>query len=141
MSETRLSRPLSDLDIVLRVAIVALALATAYIHLTLGGLLFTMTAVGFGAFALALIVPIAIAERFRWLVRLGLIGYTASVIAGWVVDGARYDVAYISKAIELVLIALLLVDVARRDGNPIELIRREVRSLLARPHGPASGRA
>jgi hypothetical protein len=141
MSDTRLSRPLSDADIVLRLAIVALTLATAYIHLTLGGLLFALTAFGFGAFAVALVVPIALAERFRWLVRLGLIAYTLSVIGGWVVDGARYDVAYISKAIEVALIALLAVDFARRDGNPIDLIRRELRALLARPRGPASGRA
>ena len=126
MSETRLSRPLGDIDIVLRVAIVALALGTAYIHLTLGGLLFTLTALGFGAFAVALIVPIALAERFRWLVRLGLIGFTLGVIGGWVVDGARYDVAYISKAIEVALIALLMVDFARRDGNPIDRIRDAV---------------
>jgi hypothetical protein len=140
MSETRLTRPLGDADIVLRVAIVALALATAYIHLTLGGVLFTLTAFGFGAFAVALVVPIAPAERFRWLVRLGLIGYTLSVIGGWVLDGARYDIAYLSKAIELALIALLAVDVVRRDGNPIERIREEIRLLLARSHGPASGR-
>jgi hypothetical protein len=58
-----------------------------------------------------------------------------------VVDGPRYDVAYISKAIELALIALLALDFFRRDGSPIDVIREEVRTLLARPHGPASGRA
>jgi hypothetical protein len=141
MSETKLSRPLGDADIVLRVAIVALALGTAHIHLTLGGLLFSLTAFGFGAFAVALIAPIALAERFRWLLRLGLIGYTLSVIGGWVLDGARYEVAYLTKAIEVALIGLLAIDFARRDGNPIERLRHEVRSLLARPHGPASGRA
>ena len=52
----------------------ALALAgTAYIHLTLGGLLFTLTAVGYVRAALALVIPLAIADRFRWLIRLGLI--------------------------------------------------------------------
>jgi hypothetical protein len=137
MSETRFSRPRSDTDIVLRVAIVALALATAYIHLTLGGLLFALTAFGFGAFAVALVLPVALAERFRWLVRLGLIGYTLSVVGGWVLDGPRYDVAYITKAIELALVGLLVIDVARRDGNPIDRIRLE----MGRPHGPASGRA
>jgi hypothetical protein len=119
---------------------VGFTLATAYIHLTLGGLLFTLSALGYGAFAVALVVPIALAERFRWLIRLGLIVYTLSVIGGWVVDGARYDVAYLSKAIEVALIALLAIDVARRDGNPIDRIRDVIRSLT-RPHGPASGRA
>jgi hypothetical protein len=127
MSETKLSRPFGDVDIVLRVAIVALALGTAYVHLTLGGLLFTLTAFGYGAFAAALIVPVALADRFRWLLRLGLIGYTLSVIGGWVLDGARYDVAYFTKASELGLIALLAVDFARRDGNPITRIRRLLR--------------
>jgi hypothetical protein len=141
MSESRLSRPLGDVDIVLRVAIATLALGTAYIHLTLGGVLFTLTALGFAAGAVALVVPLALAERFRWFVRLGLIGYTLSVIVGWVLDGARYDVAYISKAIELALIALLAIDFARRDGKPIEVIRREVRALLSRRQGPAAGRA
>jgi hypothetical protein len=141
MSGTRLSRPLRDADIALRIAIVALALGTAYIHLTLGGRLFTLTAIGYAAFALALVVPIAVAERFRWLIRIGLIGYALSVVGGWVIDGPRYDVAYFTKAIELALIALLTIDFARRDGNPVERIRRETRALLIGPHGPASGRA
>jgi hypothetical protein len=141
MSETRLIRPLGNVDLVLRLAIVALALATAYIHLTLGGLLFTLTAIGYLTGAVAIVVPLALAERFRWLVRLGLIGYTLSVIVGWLIDGARYDIAYLSKAIEIALIALLAVDFARRDGSPIELIRREIRSLLSRIQGPAARRA
>ena len=40
MSEPRSSRPLSGAEIVLRVAIVALALSTAWIHLNLGGMRF-----------------------------------------------------------------------------------------------------
>ena len=141
MSETKLNRQLGDVDIALRVAIVALALGTAYIHLTLGGLLFALTAFGYGAFAAALIVPLALAERYRWLFRLGLIGYTLSVVGGWVVDGPRYDIAYVTKAIEVALIALVAVDFARRDGNPIERIRELLRPVIGRPHGPASGRA
>jgi|SRR5436309_358993 hypothetical protein len=140
MSGTRLSRRRSDIDIARRIAIVALALGTAYIHLTLGGRLFTLTAIGYAVFAAALVVPIGMAERYRWLIQLGLIGYTLSVVGGWVIDGPRYDVAYVTKAIELALIALLAIDVAR-DGNPLERIRREIRALLIGPHGPASGRA
>jgi hypothetical protein len=113
MSQIRLSRPLGDADIVLRLAIAALALGTAYIHLTLGGLLFTLTALGFGAFAMAILAPVAAFERFWWLIRLAFVGYTLAVVGGWVIDGARYDVAYLSKAIELALVALLAVDFAR----------------------------
>jgi hypothetical protein len=141
MSETRSSRPLSDADIVLRVAIVALTLATAYIHLTLGGLLFTLNAMGYLVGAAAMVVPIAIAVRYRWLVRIGLAGYAATTIVGWAIDPIFYSTAYLAKAIELALIALLAFDFFRRDGNPIDRVRHEIRSLLARPHGPASGRA
>ena len=141
MSETRFSRPLSDADLGLRVAIVTLTLATAYIHLTLGGLLFTLNAIGYVVGAAAVVVPIAIAVRYRWLVRIGLAGYAATTIAAWVIQPISYPTAYLAKAIELALIALLAVDFVRRDGNPIERIRHEIRSLLARPHGPASGRA
>lgn len=141
MSQTRLSRPLSDADIVLRVAIVALTLATAYIHLTLGGLLFTLNGIGYLVGATAMVAPIAIAVRYRWLVRIGLAAYAAATIVGWVIDPVFYSTAYVAKAIEFALIALLAIDFVRRDGNPIERIRREIRSLLARPQGPASGRA
>lgn len=131
MSETRYSRPLSDADIVLRVAIVALTLATAYVHSMLGGSLFTANAIGYVVGAAALVVPITIAVRYRWLVRIGLAGYAATSIAAWVIDPVYYSTAYLVKAIELALIAVLAVDFARRDGNPIERIRHEIRSLLA----------
>lgn len=141
MSQTRSGRPLSDADIVLRVLIVALTLATAYIHLTLGGLLFTLNGIGYLVGATAMVVPIAIAVRYRWLVRIGLAAYAAATIVGWVIDPVFYSTAYLAKAIEFALIALLAIDFVRRDGNPIERIRHEIRSLLARPQGPASGRA
>jgi hypothetical protein len=141
MSENRLNRPLGYADIVLRVAVVGLTLATAYIHLTLGGELFTLNAAGYVVWAVALIVPLAIAVRYRWLIRIGFAGYAATTIAAWAIDPIFFSTAYLAKAIELALIALLVVDFARRDGNPFERIRHEIRSLLARPHGTASGRA
>jgi hypothetical protein len=141
VSETRSSLPLSGADIVLRMAIVALTLATAYIHSTLGGPLFTLNAIGYVVGAAAMVAPIAIAVRYRWLVRIGLAGYAATTIAGWAIDPVFYPTAYVAKVIELALIALLAIDFARRDGNPIDRIRKEIRSLLARPHGPASGEA
>lgn len=140
MSETRFSRSLNDADIVLRMAIVGLTLATAYIHLTLGGLLFTLNATGYLAAAAAMVVPLAIVVPYRWLVRIGLAGYAATTIAGWVIDPIFYSTAYLAKGIEVALIALLAIEFARRDGNPIDRIRHEIRSLLARPRGPVSGR-
>ena len=62
----RVVRPgLRSSDILIRAAIVALTLATAYIHSTLGGLLFTLNAVGYVVAALAMVIPLGLAIRFR----------------------------------------------------------------------------
>lgn len=111
-------------DVGLRVAIVALTLATGYIHLTLGGLLFTLNGIGYVVAAIAMVVPLGLAIRFRWFIRLGLIGYAAASIVGWYLMGPRYELAYIAKAIEIALIALLAIDFTRHDGNPIAVLRR-----------------
>ena len=73
-----------------------------------------------------MIVPLALAIRFRWFVRLGLIGYALASIVGWAIMGPRYDIAYIAKAIEVTLIFLLAVDFLRADGNPVKVVRREI---------------
>ena len=129
-------------DVAVRAAIVALALATGYIHSTLGGLLFTLNAVGYAVAAVAIVVPLALAVRFRWVVRVGLIGYAATAIVGWAIQGPYYTTAYIAKAIEVALIVLLAVDFARHDGNPIALVRRELAafsSLVTRRGTAAAG--
>jgi len=126
------ARPFRATDALLRAAIVGLALGTAYLHSTLGGPLFTINAVGYLVGALAMIAPLASASRFRWAVRLGLAGYAATTIAAWAIQGPFYTTAYLAKAIELALIGLLAIEVARVDGNPIARIRREIRAGVTR---------
>ena len=127
-------------DVAIRAAIVALTLSTAYIHSTLGGLLFTLNAVGYAVAAVAMIVPLALAVRFRWVVRVGLVGYAATAIVTWAVMGPYYSTAYIAKAIEIALIVLLAVDFARHDGNPVAVARRELATLtnLITRRGPVA---
>src|SRR6266576_5504842 len=96
-------------DVVIRATIVALALATGYIHYTLGGLLFTLNAVGYAVAAVAIVIPLALAVRFRWVIRLGLIGYAATAIVAWAVMGPYFSTAYIAKAVEVSLIVLLAI--------------------------------
>lgn len=122
--------PLRASDVVLRAAIVVLALSTGYIHSTLGGLLFTLNALGYVVAAVALIVPLALAVRFRWIVRLGVIGYAATTILGWAIQGPYYSTAYMAKGIEVALIVLVAIDFARMDGNPVSVARREFGALL-----------
>jgi len=111
-------------DVVVRAVIVGLTLATGYIHLTLGGMLFTLNGIGYGVAAVAMVIPLGLAIRFRWVVRLGLIGYAAAAIVGWYLTGPRYDVAYLAKAIEVALIVFIAIDFVRHDGSPITAARR-----------------
>ena len=71
---------------VVTAAIVGLTLATANIHLGLGGLLFTLNALGYAGLAGLIVVgaavPMPIVQRFSWFPRVALIGYTAVTIAG-----------------------------------------------------------
>ncbi len=125
-------RALSPVDVALRVAIVGLALSTGYIHSTLGGVLFTLNAIGYLVAAVAMVIPLPLAVRYRWVVRLGLMGYAATTIIGWAIQGPYYTTAYIAKAIEVVLITLLAIDFARMDGNPITVIKNEIGDLQAK---------
>jgi hypothetical protein len=118
-------------DVALRAVIVGLALSTAYIHSTLGGLLFTLNAVGYATAAVAMVIPLALAVRFRWAIRLGLIAYAMTTIIGWAIQGPYYSTAYIAKAIEVALIVAVAVDFARMDGNPVTVIRRELAAFGA----------
>jgi hypothetical protein len=117
-------RPSTRTGILVRVAIVGLTVATGWIHLTLGGPLFVLNGVGFFVAAVAMIAPLAIAVRFRWFIRLGLMGYAATAIVAWYLTGPRYDVAYLAKAIEVALIGLLGLEVWAYDGNPLRRVRR-----------------
>ena len=112
----------SAAGIVLTAAIVALTLATAYIHSTLGGMLFTLNALGYVALAAAVIVAAAVTvplvSRFGWLPRVALFAFALATILGWMVMGPRYDMAYLAKAIEVALLALLVVDMFRVYGGP-----------------------
>jgi hypothetical protein len=118
-------------DAAIRLAIVALILGTAYIHSTLGGMLFTLNALGYLVAAGAIVVPIAIASRFRWFIRIGLMGYAATAIVAWAIQGPYYSTAYLAKGIEIALITLLVVDFVRFDGNPLAMVRREIAAGLA----------
>ena len=117
-------------DVVVRVLVVGLTLATAAIHASLGGLLFLVNAVAYATFAVAMVVPGPLA-RVRWLVRLALLGFSAATIGGWVLFGARFSLAYLDKGIELGLIAAIAFEIWRLDGGPVGIVRQAHR-LVAR---------
>jgi hypothetical protein len=116
------------MSVLLRGGVVMLTLLTAAIHASLGGLLFTLNAAVYVALAVAMILP-AIAP-YRWLARLALFGFASVTIAGWLLFGARFQLAYIDKAIELALLCFLAIEVVSFDGGPAGDTRR-VRRLAS----------
>jgi hypothetical protein len=122
----------------LHAGVVGLTLTTAAIHASLGGLLFTLNAVGYAALALAMVAP-GPAAGLRWLVRLGLLGFTVATIGGWILFGARFGLAYVDKGVEALLVLALLVDIWLEDGGPAGIARR-VRGLVARVAATVAGR-
>ena len=118
------------LTIGLRTGVLVLTLATAAIHASLGGMLFLANAAGYAVLALAMVAP-GPAGGWRWLIRLALMAFTAATIAGWVAFGPRFGLAYLDKAVEVALIAALLVEQWRSDGGPIG-VYRHARQLVSR---------
>jgi len=117
----------------LTTGIVALTLVSGAIHLSLGGMLFTLNALGYFALAAAFVVGAAISQplvvRLSWLPRVALIGYALASIGAWLVMGGRYDLAYVTKGVEVALIVLLIVDIYRVYGGAAGLARHAVASL------------
>ena len=100
----------------LRVGVIVLTVGTALIHLYLGlqGFpLFVLNGLGYLTLLAALTLPIPRISDYRNLTRWILLGYTALTIFLWIVVGARTVIGYTDKIIEIVLIALLVLEASR----------------------------
>ncbi|MDP8904121.1 MAG: hypothetical protein M3N29_02180 [Chloroflexota bacterium] len=131
--------------VLLLVAIVAATLTTAYIHYTLGGLLFLLNALGYVGLAGLIVVPIGFVQRLRPLVLLALAGYTVTTIVGWLVMGPYFTLAYITKGVELVLLGLIGTQLFRTRSEIVPAFRfaralgfEALRIALRRPAAPAA---
>ena len=117
----------------LTAAIVGLTLATAYIHSTLGGLLFTLNALGYlglaGLIVIGAVAPAGIVQRFSWFPRIALMGYAAMTIAGYAIMGPYFTLGFIAKGIEIALITVLVVDILRVYGSPAAFVRTALESV------------
>jgi hypothetical protein len=113
--------------VVLTAAIVVLALVAGAIHLSLGAPIFVLNALGYFALVAAYLIAATVSHplvvRFSWLPRVALLAYAATSIVAWMVMGGFYWLGYLTKALELTLIVLLVVDIYRVHGG--------VRALLA----------
>jgi hypothetical protein len=112
--------------IALTAVIVELTLTTAYIHLTLGGALFTLNAIGYAVLAAALAagsIPHPLVIRLSWLPRVGLAGFTAVTIVAYLVIGPYFSLGWVAKAIEIAILTLLAADTIRAYGSFGGLVR------------------
>jgi hypothetical protein len=90
--------------------IIILTLATAVIHFRLAfpKLIFILNAIGYvGLLGLFLLPQL---RKYRPITRILLMGFTAITIIAWVAIGPRMSIAYIDKAMEIVLILALIID-------------------------------
>lgn len=102
-----------------QIGVIVLTVATAIIHFILALILafdrlFIANALGYLALVAALYVPVRALDPYRNLARWGLLFYTSITVVAWVLIGVRSPIAYIDKAIELLLIVLLVVDWQQR---------------------------
>ena len=100
-------------DWLLLASIVTLTIATGYIHYRVGGTLLLLNAAGYFALAAAVIGAVTLYRRALPLVLITLAGYAGITIVAWVVMGPYFDLAYLAKAIEVVLIVTIGVELLR----------------------------
>jgi hypothetical protein len=108
-----------QMAMVVRLGIIALASATALIHIVLAIPLsmvgFYLNGLGYLALVAALYLPRF--ARYRRVLRWVLMGYTGLTIILWAVLGRPYTtIGYLDKAIELGLLTVLWFDRSRSRG-------------------------
>jgi hypothetical protein len=96
--------------------VIVLTIGTAMIHFYLGlhGFpLFILNGLGYLTLLAALTLPIPRISDYRSLIRWVLVGYTTLTIFLWILVGARNSIGYADKIIEIVLVALLVLEASR----------------------------
>ena len=100
--------------ILLTGVILELTLATAYIHLTLGGTLFLLNAAGYlalgAAYLAATTLPMPAIRRQSWLPRAGLAAFASVTILAYLVMGPYFTLGWVTKGIEVAIVLLVIAD-------------------------------
>ncbi len=92
-------------DLIMLGLIVVLTLSTAYIHYWVGGMMLMLNSFGYAGLVVLVVGSAVFYRRALPLVLVALAAYAAVTIIGWLILGPYFDVAYLAKAIEIVLIA------------------------------------
>lgn len=104
----------------IKIGVILLTLTTALIHFSLlfPDRLFILNGLGYLALLAAYTLPLPIVKDNRGLIRWVFIGYASVTIIAWLVIGDKSwpsgALGYVTKVIELVLIALLNLDKSQK---------------------------
>lgn len=94
--------------------VILLTLITAIIHMRFGLLglqLFFLNGLGYLGLAALLYLPAPQLAPYRHIIRWVFVGYTALTVVLWVFIGRPYTgIGYVTKLVELALIALLVAE-------------------------------
>jgi hypothetical protein len=119
--------------LLLTLVISELTVATAYIHLNLGGLLFMLNGIGYlvlgAAYVVVAAAPFDVIRRFGWLPRIGLAGYALVTIGAYLAIGPWFSLGWIAKGIELAVLGLLIVDILDVYDSPRGIVWAAVDSF------------
>ena len=100
--------------ILLTGVILELTIATAYIHLTLGGTLFLLNGLGYlalgTAYLAAAVLPQPAIRRLGWLPRGALAAFASVTIVAYLVTGPYFTLGWLTKGIELAIVMLVVAD-------------------------------
>jgi hypothetical protein len=104
-------------------AILLLAAATGLIHLwkgiSGGDLMFIANGIGYLVLAAVAYLPLPVSGTLRRLAKWALLAFTAITIIGWVLIGERSAIGFIVKAIEVVLIILVFLDLRKKGTGSL----------------------
>jgi hypothetical protein len=117
---------------VLTLTLIMLTLTTGYVHLGLGGTIFTLNGIGYLVLAAGLVgstLPFAIVRHLRWLPRIGVAGFALLTIGAYVVIGPYSMLGLAIKAIEVAIIGLVGADLVNTLGSSDRLARGRFASL------------
>ena len=129
----------------LTAVVLELTAATAYIHVSLGGTLFLLNALGYVvlglAYALGSVAPIRIVQRFGWLPRVALAAYALVTIGAYLVTGPYIVLGWVAKGIEVAIVGLIWLDLLSKYGSPSGLTRAAANSIRTPfpPRNPLRG--
>jgi hypothetical protein len=126
---------------VLTLVMIELTIATAYIHLSLGGTIFLLNGIGYLVLAAGVAAtepPIPFLQRLRWLPRICLATFALVTIGAYLVIGPYFLIGWITKAIEIAIIGLVVADLVNTYRIPGRLVRPPMAPLEGST-GPAPG--